>query len=42
MFLQAKVGREKEVEDILLRLRGENSDVSDEAGEILVRIYMYE
>ncbi|KAF8093010.1 hypothetical protein N665_0393s0012 [Sinapis alba] len=31
----AKVGREKEVEDILLRLRGENSDVSDEAGEIL-------
>ncbi|XP_048626410.1 sugar transporter ERD6-like 15 isoform X2 [Brassica napus] len=31
----AKVGREKEVEEILSRLRGENSDVSDEAGEIL-------
>ncbi|KAF3547396.1 hypothetical protein DY000_02003174 [Brassica cretica] len=31
----AKVGREKEVEKILSRLRGENSDVSDEAGEIL-------
>ncbi|KAJ0250211.1 Sugar transporter ERD6-like 14 [Hirschfeldia incana] len=31
----AKVGREKEVEEILLRLRGANSDVSDEAGEIL-------
>ncbi|KAL0712037.1 hypothetical protein Bca4012_019015 [Brassica carinata] len=31
----AKVGREKEVEEILSRLRGANSDVSDEAGEIL-------
>ncbi|KAF8047435.1 hypothetical protein N665_3030s0001 [Sinapis alba] len=31
----AKVGREKEVEEILLRLRGANADVSDEAGEIL-------
>ncbi|CAH8337596.1 unnamed protein product [Eruca vesicaria subsp. sativa] len=31
----AKVGRDKEVEQILLRLRGANSDVSDEAGEIL-------
>ncbi|KAJ4905712.1 Sugar transporter ERD6-like 14 [Raphanus sativus] len=31
----AKVGRENEVEEILLRLRGANFDVSDEAGEIL-------
>ncbi|KAG2331393.1 hypothetical protein Bca52824_002573 [Brassica carinata] len=31
----AKVGREKEVEEILSRLRGANSDISDEAGEIL-------
>ncbi|CAA7054308.1 unnamed protein product [Microthlaspi erraticum] len=31
----AKVGREKEVEAVLLSLRGANSDVSDEAEEIL-------
>ncbi|KAL1196370.1 Sugar transporter ERD6-like 14 [Cardamine amara subsp. amara] len=31
----AKVGREKEVEAVLLRLRGAKSDVSEEAAEIL-------
>ncbi|KAL0786945.1 hypothetical protein Bca101_003191 [Brassica carinata] len=36
----AKVGREKEVEEILSRLRGENSDVSDEAGEILIGVVL--
>ncbi|CAH2071632.1 unnamed protein product [Thlaspi arvense] len=31
----AKVGREKEVKAVLLRLRGEETDISDEAKEIL-------
>lgn len=33
------MGREKEVEAVLISLRGTKSDVSDEAKEIVVRIY---
>lgn len=40
--MKAKVGRGTEVKAVLLSLRGPKSDVSDEAAEILVRIYMYE
>ncbi|KAF8096727.1 hypothetical protein N665_0302s0001 [Sinapis alba] len=35
----ARVGREKEVKQVLLSLRGAKSDVSDEVTEILVSIY---
>lgn len=34
--LQAKVGREKEFQLALSRLRGKDADISDEAAEILV------
>ena len=34
--LQAKVGREKEFQLALRRLRGKDVDISDEAAEILV------
>nr|AAD03460.1 contains similarity to sugar (and other) transporters (Pfam: PF00083, score=92.1, E=1.1e-23 N=1 [Arabidopsis thaliana] len=36
----AKVGREMEVEAVLLSLRGEKSDVSDEAAEILIGVVL--
>ena len=34
--LQAKTGREKELEVVLQRLRGENTDISQELAEIKV------
>lgn len=36
IYLQAKVGREKECEAALQRLRGENADISWESAEIRV------
>ncbi len=35
-FFQAKVGREKEFQLALRKLRGKDVDISDEANEILV------
>lgn len=35
-FFQAKVGHEKEFEGALRKLRGKNSDISEEAAEIQV------
>jgi SP family sugar porter-like MFS transporter len=36
IYFQAKIGREKECEAALQRLRGENADISQEAAEIRV------
>lgn len=36
IWLQAKIGRERECETALQRLRGENADISQEAAEIRV------
>ena len=36
IYSQAKIGREKECEAALQRLRGENADISLEAAEIRV------
>lgn len=40
-LLQAKVGRHKELEGILQRLRGENTGVAQEAAEIRVTVQLF-
>lgn len=40
-YLQAKIGKAKECEDALQRLRGANADISDEAEEIRVSSKLY-
>ena len=37
--MQAKIGREKEFEVALQKLRGKDADISEEAAEIQVRTY---
>lgn len=37
--MQAKIGRQKEFEDALQKLRGEEADISPEAAEIQVLVF---
>ena len=39
--MQAKIGREKDSESALQRLRGKNADISAESAEIRVRFLLY-
>ena len=37
-YLQAKIGKHKELEAALQRLRGKNADISEEAADIIVNL----